>query len=122
MMDERYDHGSELHKLLYAHTWHHGKVFYLLACRVSLGFHARTQEMGRNASSLDPPVCPIFPTSFRELAPVPGVSPPVHHHSLVAEVGGALGRYREFIVFHSEYVYPEYLLAYQRCDTKSHTA
>ena len=23
-------------------------------------------------------------------------------------------RYREFIVFHSEYIYPEYLVAYQR--------
>ena len=56
----------------------------------------------------------IFPVSFRELAAVPGVSPPVHHHSLLAEMGGAIGRYREFIVFHSEYIYPEYLLAYQR--------
>ena len=31
-----------------------------------------------------------------------------------AEMGGAIGRYREFIVFHSEYIYPEYVIAYQR--------
>jgi hypothetical protein len=26
-------------------------------------------------------------------------------------------RYREFIVFHSDYIYPEYLLAYQRFES-----
>ena len=35
----------------------------------------------------------------------------MHHHSLLAEMGGAFGRYREFIVFYSEYMDPEYLLA-----------
>ena len=43
-----------------------------------------------------------------------GVSPPVHHHSLLADVMDVGARYREFIVFHSEYIYPEYLVAYQR--------
>ena len=56
----------------------------------------------------------IFPVGKRELAPVPGVSPPVFHHSLVAELGGDLRRYREFVVFHSDIVYPEYIIAYQR--------
>ena len=112
-LDAHHDSSSELHKRLYAHAHHPGKVFYLLACRVSLGHHVRTQQFGRAASSMDGGT-KIFPVSFRELAAVPGVSPPVHHHSLLAEMGGAIGRYREFIVFHSEYIYPEYLLAYQR--------
>jgi hypothetical protein len=56
----------------------------------------------------------VFPISFRELDTVAGVSPPVHHHSLLADVIGIGRRYREYIVFHSEYIYPEYLLAYQR--------
>ena len=57
---------------------------------------------------------PVFPIVYRELDTVAGVSPPVHHHSLLADVMGSGARYREFIVFHSEYIYPEYLLAYQR--------
>ena len=55
----------------------------------------------------------MFPISFRELDTAAGVYPPVHYHSLLADVSPP-ARYREFIVFHSEYIYPEYLLAYQR--------
>ena len=36
------------------------------------------------------------------------------HHSLIAELGSSIGRFREFVLFHGEYVYPEYLIAYQR--------
>jgi hypothetical protein len=52
---------------------------------------------------------------FRELAPIPDVSPPMMYHSLIAGIGGALARYREFVFFHGEYIEPVYLLAYQRC-------
>jgi hypothetical protein len=45
---------------------------------------------------------------------VAGVTPPVHHHALLAETGGRVDRYREFVVFRDEYVYPEYVLAYRR--------
>ena len=31
-----------------------------------------------------------------------------------AQLGGAIHRFREFVVFHGEYVYPEYVIAYQR--------
>eukprot|EP00662_Eupelagonemidae_sp_cell21_P005032 gene5032-78_t len=31
------------------------------------------------------------------LAAIPGSSPPVPHHSLIVEAGGALRRYREFV-------------------------
>ena len=42
------------------------------------------------------------------------VSPAVNHHSLLAETGGRIQRFREFIVFHGDRVYPEYLVAYHR--------
>ena len=45
---------------------------------------------------------------------MPNVTPPVHYHALLADVLGVGGRYREAIVFHSELIYPEYVLAYQR--------
>ena len=106
---------SELHKRLYAHNVPHpGKVFYILVCCVALGHHARTHQMGAESTSTDTGQR-VFPISFRELDTVAGISPPVHHHSLLAPDPKPLQvRYREFIVFHSEYIYPEYLLAYQR--------
>jgi len=118
-VDEQYVIGSELHKRLYAHrsTPHPGKVYYLIVCRVSLGQPVRT----RDSTRIDPPSVgrSVFAgSSQRELATVEGnagpVTPPIHHHSLIAEVGGKIARFREFIVFHSEYIYPEYVLAYQR--------
>ena len=114
-VDPQYDGSSELHKRLYAHGARHhpGKVFYILVCRVALGHQVRTQEHGPLATSSDTGRR-VFPISFRELDTVAGVSPPVHHHSLLADVIGIGRRYREYIVFHSEYIYPEYLLAYQR--------
>ena len=57
----------------------------------------------------------VFTSGNRELVAVPRVTPAVHFHSLLAELGGKIHRYREFIVFHGEYLYPEYVIAYQRC-------
>jgi hypothetical protein len=117
-VDPQYDGSSELHKRLYAHGAHHGMVFYILVCRVALGHQVRTQQMITKKMTSPPTSTdtgrPVFPISFRELDTVTGVSPPVHHHSLLADVMDVGARYREFIVFHSEYIYPEYLLAYQR--------
>jgi hypothetical protein len=113
-VDPQYDGSSELHKRLYAHNVPHpGKVFYILVCRVALGHHVRTQQKGKDATSTDTGRR-VFPISFRELDTVAGVSPPVHHHSLLADVMDVGQKYREFIVFHSDYIYPEYLVAYQR--------
>ena len=89
------------------------KVYYLLVCRVALGHHVRTKAAGRAATSADDGR-PVFPISFRELAAVPDVTPPVHYHALLADVLDVGARYREVIVFHSELIYPEYVLAYQR--------
>jgi serine/threonine protein kinase len=129
-VDPQYDGSSELHKRLYAHGARHhpGKVFYILVCRVALGHQVRTQQMitkkmrenkEKGLSPASPTSTntgrPVFPIVYRELDTVAGVSPPVLHHSLLApDPTPSHVRYREFIVFHSEYIYPEYLLAYQR--------
>ena len=57
----------------------------------------------------------VFASGQRELAAVPGVPVGVLYHSLLAETGVTIQRYREFIVFHGEYLYPEYVIAFQRC-------
>ena len=91
---------------------HRRRVYYLLLCRVLLGAVARTQD---GATCLDGGGGACFATAQnRELAVVPRSSPAVHFHSLLAETGGRVQRHREFIVFHGNYVYPEYLLAYHR--------
>jgi hypothetical protein len=75
----------------------------------------RTQQTGPKATSMDN-LAPIFPIGFRELSAVPGVTPQILHHSLIAELGAAIVRYREFVLFHSEYVHIDYLIAYHRCN------
>ena len=56
----------------------------------------------------------------RELSKIRDIGePPLFHHALLAETGpvgsGArVSRFREIVVFHSERIYPEYLLAYKR--------
>jgi len=113
-VDAQHDANSELHKRLYAHGARHpGNVFYVVVCRVALGHHVRTTQSGKNATSTDTGRR-VFPISFRELDTVAGVSPPVHYHSLLADVVQVGQRYREFIVFHSELIYPEYVIAYHR--------
>ena len=92
---------------------HPGDVFYVLVVRAALGYPVRTQQVGPKATSMENPT-PIFPKSFRELSQVPGVTPPIVHHSLIAELGDAIVRYREFVLFHSEYVHIDYLIAYHR--------
>jgi hypothetical protein len=102
-----------LHERLFVKVRHPGRLHYLLVCRVSLGHSVRTKD---GETSMDGGGGSIFATvDKRELAAVPRASPPVHFHSLVAETGGPrIARFREFIVFHGSYIYPEYLVAYQR--------
>ena len=113
-VDVRYDRQNELHHRLYGkHHMHPGAVFYVLVCRVALGYAARTHDYGKTARHMDTSQ-PLFPVSFRELTFVPNVTPPTPYHSLVAELGGSLGRFREFVLFHGDQCVPEYLVAYQR--------
>merc|ERR1711998_322513 len=108
--DVAYDSSSELHQRLYGRSHRHqGNVFYVLVCKAALGYPVRTQKYGRSSCSMDTGK-PVFP----QLSGIPGVSPPMLHHSLIAELGGDLNRYREFILFNSMYVQPQYLVAYHR--------
>eukprot|EP00928_Gymnodinium_smaydae_P038930 TRINITY_DN26723_c0_g2_i1.p1 TRINITY_DN26723_c0_g2~~TRINITY_DN26723_c0_g2_i1.p1 ORF type:complete len:449 (-),score=34.26 TRINITY_DN26723_c0_g2_i1:45-1391(-) len=109
-MDAKINPKDELHKRLYPDGDHPQKVFYVVVCRVALGHHVCTKEAGKNAKSVTDKL-PVFPISFRELAQVPDVSPPVFYHSLL---GTAFPRFREFVVFHSQNIYPEYVVAYHR--------
>ena len=38
----------------------------------------------------------------------------MHHHSLVAEKGKAVKRFREFVVYDAHRTYIEYLIGYRR--------
>ena len=116
--DQAYNDHPELHSRLYSDSHRHpdrrkdgifGNVYYVLVCRAALGSFAVSRD-GRTTVEGEP----LFPFTDRELRPITGVSPPVHHHALVGETATGHERYREFIVFHGDSLYPEYLLAYHR--------
>ena len=126
--DSAYDPRNELHKRLYDETMPHPEdVFYVLVVRAALGFPVRTQRALNNSTkarnthalraarvtSMDDGA-PIFPVSCRELSAVPGVMPKIFHHSLIAELGKDIVRYREFVLFNSNYVHIDYIIAYHR--------
>ena len=54
----------------------------------------------------------------RECDQIVGADEGVLHHAMVATAARDLGlhplRYREFIVYHSDQIYPEYLIAFRR--------
>ena len=101
---------EELHKRLYKEVPHPGKVYYIFVCRAAIGHHVSTTQMDKSAKCEHGK--PVFPVSFRELAPVPGTT--IFHHSLLADVLKVKARFREIVVFHSNYIYPEYVIAYKR--------
>lgn len=111
--DKQYSSSSDLHRQLYTKgTKHPGNVFYILVCRVLMGWHVRTKD---GQTSLDHEHLSIWSTSDkRELSSIPGKKPPVTFHSLLVETGGKVSRFREVILTHSERIYPEYLMAYSR--------
>lgn len=109
--DAKYGDHKELHKELYTNVRHPGKVYYVFLCRVAFGHYVTTKD----ARTIDGSGANLWSSAQRELAYIPGVSPPEPFHGLLAETGGAIQRYREFITFHGDRIYPEYLLAYHRC-------
>lgn len=112
--DQCYGDHAELHKLLFdGHGLvHPGQLLYVFVCRVLLGHLVRTKDGSTDLE--DPARRSIWSSTSRELAAIPGSSPPLLHHSLLVEVGGRIARYREFVLFHGDRIYPEYLVAYQR--------
>jgi len=85
-------------------------LYYVFVCRVLLGHFVKTQD---GKSRLDGGGS-IWSSEKRELCAIPGSKPPLLHHSLIAETGKMLMRFREFIVYHGDRIYPEYLVAYER--------
>ena len=70
---------------------HPGNVYYVLVCRVALGHYVRTRDKAPGCKSIDGGGGgPVFAVdNARELANVPGVTPPVHYHALLADVRAA---------------------------------
>jgi hypothetical protein len=108
--DAKFGDHAELHKELYNRVRHPGKVYYVFLCRVAFGNYCTTRD-----ARTDDTGASIWSSNQRELAYIPGVAPKEPFHGLLGEVGGAIQRYREFITFHGDRIYPEYLLAYHRC-------
>merc|ERR1711998_691074 len=106
---------KDLHERLYRKgNSHPGLVYYLIVCRMIMGHAVRTQSGSESALDLEHEQ-PVYATAQkRELAAIPGSRPQVHYHSLVAELGGDVKRFREFVQFRDGRIYPEYILAYSR--------
>lgn len=105
----------ELHEHLYADDGRRPddpNVYYGFVCRAALGHFVRTMD---GETSIDGGH-PIFAkgTSKRELAAIPESPRGTHYHSMLVEIGGKVKRHREFVVFHSDTIYPEYLVAFHR--------
>ncbi|CAE8607606.1 unnamed protein product [Polarella glacialis] len=109
-------HAKTLHEMLYKDGCEHpGDVFYMFACLHTMGKFVRTDSKLLDAPNLDHPDCCVWATpQRREFACIPGLKPSLHYHSLVAEVGKDITRYREIVQSRAERVYPEYLIAYKR--------
>jgi hypothetical protein len=124
-----------LHKELYPNgeADHPGDVCYALVCRVAMGYSIRTQgrrsllpndrqltAMDGKAASANKcvfPEGPGRPANGRVLVelPLPQGQRSFSYHSLIAETGGLVDRFREFVTFDAQnYVYPEYIVAYKR--------
>ena len=96
------------------------EVHFFLVCRTILGFPAVTQSTkgtamrGKEEATCVPAGTPLLETARRLLIPVPGIEPEVRYHSLLAETGESIERFREFVSFDRRLVLPEYLVAYHR--------
>jgi len=115
----------ELHRRLFPNGGEYNfpeypyKAYYLFLCRVIMGYMVRvrcTNTKKKEMFNIDNEGGPIFATADqRELAAIPGIeNPPILYHSLVAEKGAAIVRFREMVQFHSARVYPEYLICFTR--------
>eukprot|EP00397_Hematodinium_sp_SG-2012_P002544 GEMP01002551.1.p1 GENE.GEMP01002551.1~~GEMP01002551.1.p1 ORF type:complete len:1061 (+),score=195.22 GEMP01002551.1:421-3183(+) len=115
----------DLHRKLFPHGGQYAfpeypyKAYYLLLCRLCMGYQVRVKCLNarkKHMENIDNPGGSIFATSDqRELAAIPGIdNPPIFYQSLVAEKGGEIIRFREMVQFHSVRVYPEYLICYSR--------
>eukprot|EP00930_Biecheleria_cincta_P003751 TRINITY_DN104672_c0_g1_i1.p1 TRINITY_DN104672_c0_g1~~TRINITY_DN104672_c0_g1_i1.p1 ORF type:complete len:478 (+),score=60.36 TRINITY_DN104672_c0_g1_i1:49-1482(+) len=92
-------------------------VCFVLVCRLAVGLPVYTKDGNKN---MHPPFQSLFTSADkRELSVIPGSSPAIHFHTLVAQAGPAdqgfkVARHREFVVFHAQRLLPEFLVAVQR--------
>lgn len=103
---------EELHSRLFRGGARHPQddIFYVFVCRAVAGVPVRTKD---GILDLDNSKGLFASFEKRELAEIPGLAP-VRFHSLVAEVGGKIHRFREFVHFDAARVRAEYLVAYRR--------
>lgn len=83
-------------------------VHFFLVCRVIFGDFLRAYNEHACEAGKDL----YLGADKRELRQIEGSTDV--HHGLVREIGGRIQRYREFMVYHGDQVYPEYLVAYKR--------
>merc|ERR1711871_1553262 len=104
---------QDMHLKMYSEThMHPGEVFYIIVCRVTLGYPLFTTE-GRTSTQNGAPLFhPHAKVKGSQLNVIPGTN--VAAHSLVAETGQIIFRNREFMIYNKSQVYPEYVLAYKR--------
>ncbi len=113
---------STLHSLLYPGNDHPAStgeapqgVQYIFVCRVVLGCTVATQDSERCLQSGATIDGSLWATPRKkELGAIAGASTSIPYHSLLAELGQKILRFREIVVFNGARVYPEYLVAYSR--------
>lgn len=110
---------SELHKKIYGNSHHPQNVRYALVCRVLLRRHVQTEDgvtkLCEKKSDGDQKVHkakPLFTDNNRRTLATfdDGTTP----SSLVAVPGRRVRTFREFVVFNSDQIFVEYLVAYKR--------
>ena len=104
---------KEMHAKMYSKSHSHpGEVFYIVVCRVTLGYPLSTKDALTNTQDGASLWHPKAKVNGSQLNVIPGTD--VCAHSLVAETGQKILRNREFMIYNKSQVYPEYLLAYKR--------
>merc|ERR1712157_688811 len=73
-------------------------LFYCLLVRTTLGWYQRTLD---GKTNLDCPGQAVWHnmTEKRALSEVPDTDPPLRYHSLIAQVGQMIRRFREFMIY-----------------------
>jgi hypothetical protein len=114
--DPNFNQNSELHKRLFTacRIRHDGDLCFVFVVRTIMGAFATTQDGRYMQNSPGEHVFAQQGANRRELANVPGTDPPVTYHGLLVNTGHKHSRFREFVQFHGDRCYPEYLIAFRR--------
>jgi hypothetical protein len=92
-----------------------GEIFYCFVVRVLMGCPVHTED---GEEDIDDGGDIWWSDECRQLRHVPGVTPPLHHHAVVAEKGEGHARHREFVHFDGTgCCLIQYIIAYRRAYT-----